>query len=113
MIIYISKAVDKASQKLYKKCNKIFDDIENFVNDLKKSSQAIGDKLQEFLSLPVYKARIKNTSANKGKNGGFKIIYYVFDKKNELNILALFSKNEKENISKEEIIQILKEKNLL
>ena len=50
----------------------------------------------------MYKIRLKNSSINKGKSGGFRVIYYLITKENTIEIMNIFSKNEKENLTKEE-----------
>ncbi|KAF3977663.1 MAG: type II toxin-antitoxin system RelE/ParE family toxin [Methylococcales symbiont of Iophon sp. n. MRB-2018] len=46
--------------------------------------------------------KLRWAKGNKGKSGGFRVIYYFHNKKMPLYLLAIFSKNEKVNISTEE-----------
>jgi hypothetical protein len=55
---------------------------------------------------------MKNSSTNSGKSGGFRVIYYSISKDGAY-LLAIYSKNQKEDISKKEILNILKEENLM
>ena len=112
-IIY-SRAFEKSVKKLFKKYNKIFDDLKDFESELKQSQEPLGDRLQEFSTLHIYKARVKNSSSNTGKRGGFRVIYCIEKIKDEISIfIALYSKNEQDNVSKKEIEEILKEEGLI
>lgn len=106
-IVY-SQTFKKSAKQLYKKYKQIFDDLESFENELKKSQELIGDRLQEFEGLHVYKARVKNSSSSTGKRGGFRVIYYVESVKDEISIfITVYSKNEQGNVSRKEIEDIL------
>lgn len=107
-VIY-TQTFKKNVKQLYKKYKKIFDDLESFEKELKKSQEPIGDRLQEFEGFHVYKARIKNSSSNTGKRGGFRVIYYVESVKDEISIfITVYSKNEQGNVSRKEIEDILR-----
>ena len=108
--ILYSKSFERKIKKLYKKYNQIFDDLQNFEKELKQSQEPLGDRLQEFGVLNIYKARVKNSSSNTGKSGGFRVIYCIEQIKGEVSIfIALYSKNEQGNVSRKEIEEILKE----
>ena len=55
----------------------------------------------------IYKLRIPNLSSNKGKSGGYRIIYYVVTKERVIFPLTLYSKSDRENISDKEIADII------
>ena len=54
----------------------------------------------------VYKARLRNPSAGRGKSGGFRLIYYL-KLADIVYLLAIYSKTEKDDISAEEIRQLV------
>ena len=55
-----------------------------------------------------YKVRVKNSDIQKGKSGGYRLIYYV---KSSTNILCLlmYSKSKEDNVTSAEIIKIIQE----
>lgn len=46
--------------------------------------------------------KIRFAKGNKGKSGGVRVIYYFYNYINPILLLDIFSKNEKENLSKSE-----------
>jgi len=54
-----------------------------------------------------YKIRVSNSSIPTGKSGGFRVITYFIDNKNNLYLLSIYSKTEKETISDRELLDIL------
>lgn len=59
-----------------------------------------------------YKLRLANSSIPTGKSGGFRVIYYYIDTNNNIILLSIYSKKDKDTISIDKIEQILKENNL-
>lgn len=58
----------------------------------------------------VIKLRISNSSQNKGKSAGFRVIYFITKRTNKIVFLNIFSKvgkGGKENVSKSEIKEYL------
>ncbi|MDQ7044935.1 MAG: hypothetical protein Q9M32_03355 [Sulfurimonas sp.] len=49
-----------------------------------------------------------NSSASIGKSGGFRVIYYFIDERNDLYLMNIYSKTKKENISENELLELLK-----
>lgn len=56
----------------------------------------------------VFKARVENSDANKGKSGSYRVIYYV-QTEDKAILLTIYSKSEQEDISNQEIREILGE----
>jgi len=54
-----------------------------------------------------YKIRVSNSSIPTGKSGGFRVITYFVDNENNLYLLSIYSKTEKEAISDSELLDIL------
>mgnify|MGYP007126141545 CR=1 FL=1 len=52
---------------------------------------------------------MKNSSANKGLSGGFRVIEYLVTKDNVVYLLDIYSKSDYEDISKKKIIKLVKE----
>ncbi len=97
-------------KSLKKKYKKIDDDLERFVIQLSKGN-IIGNRIKNLQGFNIYKARVRNSSNNQGKSAGFRVIYYL-QTKNEILMLSIYNKSQMENISRNEILEILKEENI-
>jgi len=100
--IKASKNFEKELKKLAKKYKKIKKDYANLLQ-LLKENPTIGTPLGNNL----YKIRIPNSSVPTGKRGGFRIITLVKIEKNRIVLLTIYSKADKEDISDEELKEIL------
>ena len=102
----------KDAKRLKDKKNfrKIADDIKE-AEEFLKSGKNQGDLIQGLSGLMIFKLRQKNSSTNTGKSGGFRIIYYQLLEDNIILMLTIYSKTQQSNISKEEIMEILKQEN--
>ena len=91
---------------LAKRYRKIKLDIQPILEQL-QSGELIGDQVQKT-GYTVFKVRVKNSDIQKGKSGGYRLIYYV---KSSTNILCLlmYSKSEEDNVTSAEIIKIIQE----
>ena len=59
----------------------------------------------------TYKIRLASSDKNSGKSGGFRIITYLIDEKEdgvEINLMLIYDKSEESSITKSEIIKIIK-----
>lgn len=56
----------------------------------------------------VYKVRVRNTDAKRGKRGGYRIIYYL---KTDIDVLlvTIYSKAEQSDIGAKDVLQIIRE----
>jgi mRNA-degrading endonuclease RelE of RelBE toxin-antitoxin system len=54
----------------------------------------------------VYKVRIANSDANRGKSGGYRLIYDATESEKVI-LLIVYSKSEKENVKASELKEIL------
>jgi len=94
-----------------KHCRKV-DILKFIVNDL-ISETAKGTThffTNEALNLTFFKKRIKDPCGEKGKRGGWRIIFALYKGGQSFVIvlITVFSKNEKEDILPEEVLEILK-----
>ncbi|MBL0686356.1 MAG: type II toxin-antitoxin system RelE/ParE family toxin [Sulfurospirillum sp.] len=90
----------KKLSKKYKKIKIDFQGLKEKLNDNPKS----GIPLQ----YNCYKMRVSNSSIPAGKSGGFRVIYYFVNKDENIFLMTLFSKTQKENISDNELLELLK-----
>ena len=66
-----------------------------------------GDQVQGTRRL-VYKARIRNTDRQRGKSGGYRVIYYLRTV-DRVILLAIYSKTEQADISAAEIRRMIED----
>ena len=88
---------------LSKKYKKLKDDVRKVILELKENPKA-GISLR----YNCYKIRMANSSTKSGKSGGFRVIYYFIDEQNNLYLMNIYSKTQKENISETELLELLK-----
>ncbi|MGQ1889972.1 type II toxin-antitoxin system RelE/ParE family toxin [Thermophagus sp. OGC60D27] len=56
----------------------------------------------------IHKTRMAIASKGKGKSGGARVITYLVTEDNEVYLVYIYDKSQLENISKEQIIELLK-----
>jgi len=103
MRIEVSETFEKELKKLAKKYKKIVKDLIKFKKEIIKNPT-----LGTPLGNNCYKIRVANSSIPTGKSGGFRIITLVKIEKEKIILLTIYSKTEKENISDEELKEIIK-----
>lgn len=102
MKIHYSDSFLKEAKKLSKKFQHLKSDLKQAVDEI-----ALKNDFGVYLGFNLFKKRVRNSSIPVGKSGGFRIIIYqqVEDK---IILIAIYSKTEKENLSDEELIYLLK-----
>lgn len=86
---------NRAFDRLGRKYPSVFKEIEDLIEDLEQDKRP-GDQIPN-LDYEVYKVRLPNRSANKGKSGGFRVIYYL-QTADMIVMLSLYVKNEQTDI---------------
>ena len=111
--VRLSQKFFKDLKKLKKKIPLIENDLDHLFSFLKKGKM-IGNQVLGFNNrdYEIYKARIRNSSQDSGKSGGFRVIYYLRCASGDIVALTIYSKTQKTTISKAEIINILANENL-
>ena len=95
-------------KKLAKKYKKIKFDLQELKKELSNNPKA-GIALQ----YNCYKIRVSNSSVPIGKSGGFRVVYYFVDNNNQVFLMTIYSKTQKENLSDSELLEILKANGLI
>ena len=90
-------------KKLAKKYKKIKSDVETLVEELTKNPES-----GILLHHSCYKIRVANSSIPTGKSGGFRVVYYFLDTHKNIYLISIYSKTQKENISENALIELLK-----
>ena len=94
---------DKQAKRLCRKFNSFRSDLAELVEALEVNpAQGIA------LGHDCYKIRIAIKSKGRGKSGGARIVTHVIAIKENVNMLTVFDKSEKESVSDKEIQELLK-----
>jgi hypothetical protein len=106
--IYSSENFDKELKKLAKKYHSVRADIKT-LSDLLKLEPLQGEPLGK----DCYKIRMAITSKGKGKSGGSRVITCVKIVDQDVYLLSIFDKSDKDSISDKELDVMLKVAGLL
>ena len=93
-------------RKLAKKYPKIHDDIQPVIEQLQQG-EILGDCIPK-IGYEVFKLRVKNSDIQKGKSGGYLLIYYV-KTATAIILLTIYAKSEQADISPYDIKRIIYE----
>ncbi len=106
-LVEIRLSIDFQSQFkfLKKRYRKIKVDIQSTLDDL-ESGKTPGDQFSGIDSI-VMKVRVKNSDIQKGKSGGYRLIYWIVSPE-LIVLLDIYSKSDQENITLNEVRQIIK-----
>jgi mRNA-degrading endonuclease RelE of RelBE toxin-antitoxin system len=96
----------KKVKSLEKKYQNIRDDVRPII-ELLQVGELPGNRIAG-LDLEIYKVRVRNRNANRGKSGGYRSIYYV-KTSDRIILVTIYSKSEQEDIEASEIEDILAE----
>lgn len=103
--IRLSSEFQQSLRKLAKRYRNIRADIAVVIQEI-QNGNLIGDRIQGLGNVVVFKVRVQNTDAQKGKSGGYRLIYELRSS-NLVALLAIYSKSEREDIKADEIQAIL------
>jgi mRNA-degrading endonuclease RelE of RelBE toxin-antitoxin system len=94
--------------RLSRKYRNIRTDVEPIIAEI-QNGNFVGDRLSGFgVDCFIYKVRAKNSNIQKGKSGGYRLIYLV-ESETRVVLLTIYSKSEREDIPLDEINSILAE----
>ena len=94
----------KDLKQLSKKFRNVKSDVTKLMNVLKDNPTS-----GIFIKQDIYKIRLQNSDTKSGKSGGYRVLYYYLNDKNEIIFFTIFSKTELENISNNDLDNLLKE----
>ena len=101
--VYSTPDFKKYFAKLYKKFPSLKDDLKELVKILQEKPDS-----GIHLGHNVYKIRLAITSKGKGKSGGARIITYLVTENKEVYLVFIYGKSQLENITKEQILGLLR-----
>ncbi|MCU0481183.1 MAG: type II toxin-antitoxin system RelE/ParE family toxin [Anaerolineae bacterium] len=105
-IVDTKKQFLKRVSKLAKKYRGLLDDVDTLIAQLKNDERP-GDRIPN-IGQDIYKVRLANPSAQKGKSGGFRVIYYV-RLTDRVVLLTIYAKSDQPDISIQEIMMLLED----
>ena len=77
------------------------------VIDQLKAGKTPGDRIPGVGDL-LYKVRVRNTSAVRGKSGGYRIIYYL-QTTTDVLLVTIYSKSDQSDIHTVELLRIIRD----
>lgn len=110
MKIILSNKFRVSAKKLSRRYPNFLEDLEDFMVQLKNNNPIKSDRLQGY-PITIYKTRMQNFSIKKGKSSGFRIIYHIVVN-DTYHLLTIYSKNDRSDISRKEVINIIDELDL-
>ncbi|KAM3098781.1 type II toxin-antitoxin system RelE/ParE family toxin [Phormidesmis sp. 146-35] len=99
-----SPVFNRNLRTLAKKYRDIRRDIEPIIEQL-ELGELPGDRVPDT-GYEVFKLRIKNSNIQKGKSGGYRLLYYV-KTATTIILLTIYTKSEQVNIAADDLRQII------
>jgi mRNA-degrading endonuclease RelE of RelBE toxin-antitoxin system len=93
-------------RQLSRRYRHIRSDIEPVLDDL-KIGKTPGDQISG-VGYTLYKVRIKNSDNNKGKRGGYRVVYYV-KTATHITMVTLYSKSDQGDVEDDVLQRILQD----
>ncbi len=97
-------------RQLSKKYRHIKDDLRE-LEALVAENPTAGHTIPE-LKGHFYKIRLRSTDLRKGKQAGYRVVYYLAQETETVFLVTMYVKGEKENIRPKEILAIMKQENI-
>jgi mRNA-degrading endonuclease RelE of RelBE toxin-antitoxin system len=95
-------------KKLYKKYPSLKSDLQNLIQQLEENP-ASGINLGNN----IYKIRMAISSKGKGKSGGARVITFLVTEDQEVYLVHIYDKGHLENLTKHQILKILRNTGLV
>ncbi len=97
---------DKRLERLERKYRRTADEVDSLLVQL-ECGERPGQRIPR-VGFSVYKVRLPNRAARRGKSGGFRVIYYA-QIEDVVTLLTIYSKSEESDISAREIQELARE----
>lgn len=104
--IEASPTFNRNLRNLAKKYRSIRKDIQPIIEQLEQG-EVLGDQIPN-IGYSVFKLRIRNSDTQKGKSGGYRLIYYV-KTSDGIILLTIYAKSEQVDIAPNDIQSIITE----
>ncbi len=102
--IKLSSNFEKEAKRLMKKYASLREEIEQLI-----SSLSVNPIQGDSIGKNCYKIRVPISSKGKGKSGGARVITNIVVLKNVVYLLTIYDKSDMDNISANDLKQMLKE----
>lgn len=104
MALYYTPEFKRALRKLSRRYRSLRVDLRELLSEL-ESGKKPGDQLQDSRYF-VFKVRVKNSDAQKGKSGGYRVIYYIRSADRTI-LVTLYSKSDQDDIQSGDVQRII------
>lgn len=104
--VELSDHFEKELRRLYRKYPSVLSEVEALVTQLERGDLP-GDKIPN-IGYNVYKVRLRNPSAGRGKRGGFRAIYYV-QHTNLIGLITIYFKSDQADIHAERLQALIEQ----
>jgi mRNA-degrading endonuclease RelE of RelBE toxin-antitoxin system len=104
ILVEAAPTFNRNLRKLAKKYRSIRSDIQPIIEQL-EGGELPGDQISGT-NYAVFKLRVRNSDIQKGKSGGYRLIYYV-KTTTGIILLTIYTKSEQADISADEINNII------
>jgi mRNA-degrading endonuclease RelE of RelBE toxin-antitoxin system len=91
-------------RRLSKRYRSIRIDLQTLINQL-EAGELPGDQISD-VDYIVFKVRVKNSNIQKGKSGGYRVIYYL-QTSDQVILITMYSKSDQSNIESSEVREII------
>jgi mRNA-degrading endonuclease RelE of RelBE toxin-antitoxin system len=106
VLVSYSDAFKQQLRRLSRKYRRIRSDVQPLISQL-EAGETPGDQIQG-VGYAVYKVRVRNSDAKRGKSGGYRMIYYLPTQDSVL-LVTIDSKTEQSDIDDAEVARIISE----
>ncbi len=106
MNVNYSDAFKRQVRRLKRKYGSIRTDVQPLINQL-EAGETPGDQIQG-IGHTIYKVRVKNSDAKRGKSGGYRVIYYLHTAESVL-LVTIYSKTEQSDVEDVELVEIIRQ----
>jgi mRNA-degrading endonuclease RelE of RelBE toxin-antitoxin system len=104
--VEVSPTFNRNLRSLAKKYRSIRNDIQPIIEQLEQG-ELLGDQIPD-IGYAVFKLRVRNTDTQKGKSGGYRLIYYVKTAM-AIILLTIYTKSEQVDIAADDLRSIIAE----
>jgi len=104
--VFFTPEFKRNLRTLAKKYHSIRSDVQPSIEQIQRGV-FVGNQVQGT-GYTIYKVRIRNRDALRGKSGGYRVIYYLTTARTVI-LVTIYSKTEQSDISSPKIKQILSE----
>ena len=104
--IRLTPEFKRQTRKLEKRYRQLRSDLQPMLTQI-QTGEIIGDRLQG-ISAEVFKIRVRNSDVNRGKSGGYRVIYWL-KLPDVVVLLDIYSKSDRDDVEISTIQNIIPE----